>query len=91
MSLIDGSTVLARNGERSARRYLKGVVIEPRLTLNETAAAIYEALDGISSLNHICQQLLKEYEVERDQLLGDAISLMQELLAEDAGRIVGAA
>lgn len=89
MTKVEATTVLERAGERSTRHYLKGLVIEPGLTLNETAASIYRKLDGVVSLSDICKGLLDEYDVDLETIVADAILLAQELLDEGVVRVVG--
>ncbi|MFH9552866.1 PqqD family protein [Streptomyces sp. NPDC017435] len=88
---IDAGAVLERSPERNHRTYLKGVVIEPGLALNESAADLYLKLDGEHTLEQLCTDLRSTYDAELDVLVQDAIAVCSELLEEGAVRVVGRA
>ncbi|MGW2617592.1 PqqD family protein [Streptomyces sp. NPDC001500] len=86
--IIDAGAVLERSPERTHRTYLKGVVIEPGLALNESAADLYLMLDGEHSLEELCADLLATYDAELDVLVQDAVVVCSELVEEGAVRVV---
>lgn len=68
------------NPDVAWRRYLKGVVIDPDLALNETAATIFLAIDGQRSVMDIAAIVEQAYSVSLDQATGDCITLLQALI-----------
>jgi hypothetical protein len=48
-------------------------------TLNDTGLAIWEALDGKSTLHEIAEALSKEYDAAPDQVESDVLGLVNEL------------
>jgi hypothetical protein len=52
--------------------------------LNETAAAIWDRIDGRSSLDDILNGVTGEFEVSVEQLRQDASTLIQDLLSIQA-------
>ncbi|GAB3447117.1 PqqD family protein [Actinophytocola sediminis] len=87
---IDERSVLEPSPDRPARDYLKGVVIEPGITLNESAGEVYRLFDGVRSVRDICDRLTAQYEVDHETVLADVTGLADELLAEGVLRPVGA-
>jgi hypothetical protein len=77
---ITAELVLKHNPERVWRQYLKGVVVEPGVALNETAAAIFLKIDGQRTLRQICEDLIQEFDVDWDTFFGDASEVVQDLL-----------
>ena len=53
-------------------------------TLNETAARIWELVDGQRSLNEIYQQIVGEFEIDETQAESDLLDLVDSLLKEGA-------
>ena len=49
-------------------------------TLNETGRAIWEKLDGAKSLQNIIDDLVIEYDADKEQIAGDVVGLIEELL-----------
>ena len=49
-------------------------------TLNPTARAIWERLDGKRSLEDVVEDLAKEYEGSREDIEKDVVGLIKELL-----------
>jgi hypothetical protein len=83
MTLIDGKTIFKRNPERPHRSYLKGVVIEPGLALNETAAILYNVLDGTRDLDSAASEIAQTYDVPHAECLSDCLELVKELESEN--------
>jgi hypothetical protein len=79
---------LAPEPSRPARKYLKGMVVEPGLTLNETAADFYTRMDGTRTVGAICQELQEEYDVDYDTLLRDCSEMARQLVDEGAAVVV---
>ncbi len=66
------------------RAYLKGIVIEPELALNETAAVIFRLIDGKKSLTEISLEASRYYkDITVAQVLKDAMSLVERLQEEE--------
>jgi hypothetical protein len=53
-------------------------------TLNETAARIWELIDGKNSVAEIYQQMLLEYDIDPLQAEGDLHELLAELVEQGA-------
>jgi len=53
--------------------------VESIFNLNETAAAIWDKVDGKRSIKDIVAEIQAEYDVESDQLERDVISLLNEM------------
>jgi hypothetical protein len=49
-------------------------------TLNDSGKAIWDRLDGKRSLSNIVDDLIVEYDVERNEIEEDVIGLVSELL-----------
>jgi len=58
--------------------------LENIYTLNETAARIWELIDGERSMAEIHQQMVDEYEVDPQQAEQDLLEILESLLAECA-------
>lgn len=66
------------------REYLKGIVIEPELALNETAAVIFRLIDGKKSLVEISLEASKHYkDITVAKVLEDAMDLVERLQEEE--------
>jgi Coenzyme PQQ synthesis protein D (PqqD) len=66
------------------RAYLKGIVIEPELALNETAAVIFRLIDGKKSLAEISLEASKHYQgITVAKVLEDAMDLLERLQEEE--------
>lgn len=82
MSSLNEHAIFKHNPERPSRSYLKGIVIEPGLALNESAAIFYNALDGKKNLLQAASELASLYEISVEQCLTDCIELARDLVAE---------
>ena len=57
-------------------------------TLNETAIAVWEAIDGRTPLGGVVEKLCGDFDVERDRAAADAADVVRTLL--DAGLLESA-
>lgn len=57
-----------------ASKKLNGVI-----TLNETATYIFQSISNGMTLEQIADEMLKEYEVEREVLIDDILEIVEEL------------
>ncbi len=57
-----------------ASKKLNGVI-----TLNETATYIFQAIESGKSVEEMANEMLKEYEVEKDVLIADILEVVEEL------------
>ena len=60
-----------RNSNQDFRRYGKGILFSNGCALNETATAIFDMLDGKTSVDAIIESIYNEYDCERDVLEKD--------------------
>ncbi len=88
MTTVNETTIVEPAPERPARKYVKGILIEPGLGLNSVAAEMYQLLDGKRTLGDVAARITAEYDVPVDQCLQDAVRLASELIDEGAIRIV---
>lgn len=58
--------------------------LESIYTLNETAARVWELLDGQRTVQEIRDELVQEFEVEADQAQQDLVELLEQLEAVGA-------
>lgn len=65
------------------RKYLKGIVIEPGLALNETGAILFEHCDGTRTIEQICDIILTEYQISKAECLQDTIEMCEEMHEQD--------
>lgn len=82
MVTVNDQVIYAHNLERPSRVYLKGIVIEPGLALNETAALFYSSLNGKRTLAEVVELLAESYDAPLSQCLDDCVELAQELEIE---------
>lgn len=85
---LSESVVPIRNENRVWRQYMKGIVIEPGLALNETGAEFLLACDGTRTLKDITQEMSDQYDIPFDECLTDLAELCQDLLDRDIIRLV---
>ncbi len=57
-----------------ASKKLNGVI-----TLNETATYIFQSISNGMTLEQIADEMLQEYEVEREVLIDDILEIVEEL------------
>jgi Coenzyme PQQ synthesis protein D (PqqD) len=88
MTAVGETTILEPVPERPARKYVKGIIIDPGLGLNSVAADMYLLLDGRRTLGDVVARITTEYDVAADQCLQDAVILANELIGEGAVRVV---
>ncbi len=53
--------------------------LESIYTLNETAARVWALLDGQLSVDDICDKIVEEFEVEKDEAQRDVVELLAQL------------
>jgi hypothetical protein len=82
--ILDQYTVLRRDPRRVVRKYLKGTIIEPGLTLNQMATVIFELIDGARSIGDIADVIVDGYEVDRATVVSDVIALATQLVLDGA-------
>jgi hypothetical protein len=88
VTALNEESVIAPVPERPARKYLRGIIIDPGLALNSVAADIYELLDGKRTLRDVATRIAAEYDVTEDQCRADAVNLAIELVDEGVARVV---
>jgi hypothetical protein len=57
--------------------------MEAVYTMNETAAFIWENIDGTRSIEEIAGSLSDEYETDKDTAMADVIELIEDLQMHD--------
>src|SRR4051812_24468776 len=77
-----GDVVMRRVGREALLVPVRNRVgdLDSIFTLNETAIAVWEALDGRASLESVIDRLCDEYEVERDRAAADAAEIVRSLV-----------
>ncbi|AKE25831.1 D-Aspartate ligase [Bacillus sp. LM 4-2] len=85
--MINESTVLSKNPEMPSRKYLKSIIIEPGITLNEMASDIYNHIDGKVSIHDICSKIVNEYDVDYQTCLEDCMELFELLIDHEAIKV----
>ena len=83
MKAVNPHEVFQHNPQRPHRSYLKGVVIEPGLALNETAALFFQALDGKRTVSEAADAVAQEYDISPQECLGDCLELARDLEKEE--------
>ena len=71
------------------RKYLKGVVVEPGIALNESATEVFLRIDGQRSVAAISRELTSLFEIDYETCLADTVALMTDLAEQgiiDAGK-----
>ncbi|WP_206923011.1 PqqD family protein [Alicyclobacillus suci] len=82
--MISESTVFAHQEGIQTRKYLKSIIIEPGITLNETAAFVFERMDGHRTLGDICNEMVSTYDVDYNTALNDVVSVSAYLIEKNA-------
>lgn len=90
---FDETTVLSLSPTASFQSVGEGAVIlmidsGQLYTCNETTEAFLKALDGTRSLGDVIDRVMDEFEVDRETLAGDLLSLAAEL--SDQGIVAAA-
>jgi hypothetical protein len=83
MSHTDADSIFQHNPSRPFREYLKGIVIEPGLALNESAASFFKILDGQTTVRDAAAMVAASYETSLDECLVDCLELVRELEKEN--------
>lgn len=76
-------TVLKKNRNNVERKYLKGIIIEPGLSLNQVASDFYEKINGELTFLSIATQISKDYDVSIDDCINDLETLTTQLLEKE--------
>jgi hypothetical protein len=78
-----GEVVLRRVGKEALLVPVRNKVgdLDSIFTLNETAIAVWESIDGKSSLDDVVERLCREYDVTREQAEADAAEIVRSLLS----------
>jgi hypothetical protein len=58
--------------------------LESIYTLNETAASAWALLDGKHTLSEVCDQMVSEFEVNKEEARQDLFELVDQLLEIEA-------
>lgn len=85
---ITADTIVAPAPGVETRRYLKGMVIDPGISLNEVASFIFSQFDGERSLKQVAEAVTREYRISLDDCLPDVIGTASELVEFNVVRIV---
>lgn len=83
MTEVTKDLVVAINPTVQWRKYLKGIVIDPGLALNETAAEFFSCFDGKRSLSSISMEIAETFGVSEQQCFDDLKALVEDLLGEE--------
>jgi len=77
-----GEVVLRRVGKEALLVPVRNKVgdLDSIFTLNETAIAVWESLDGRASLDHVIDRLCRDYDVNRERAAEDAGEIVRTLL-----------
>ncbi len=77
-----GEVVLRRVGKEALLVPVRNKVgdLDSIFTLNETAIAVWESIDGQSSLDDVVDRLCREYDVTREQAAADAAEIVRSLV-----------
>jgi len=57
--------------------------MEQIFTLNEVGASIWRLMDGTRNMQEILRELIREFDVEEDQLAGDIVEFVEQLKKSD--------
>jgi hypothetical protein len=83
---MDLSTVLVKSPDAAYRTYdgQATIVLPSRAqvsVLNEVGSAVWERIDGQRTLGQILEGILEEYDITREQALGDLETFVSALRA----------
>jgi hypothetical protein len=84
---MDLSTVLTKSPDAAHRTYdgQATIVLPSRAqvsVLNEIGSAVWERIDGRRTLGEILDGILAEYDITREQALGDLEAFVSDLRAQ---------
>jgi hypothetical protein len=82
MTQDEAELIFQHNPERPFRQYLKGIVIEPGLALNESAASFFQTLDGKTTVRAGAAKVAASYDTTPEACLADCLELARELEKE---------
>lgn len=72
--------IFVKNNEMTSRKYLKGTIIEPDITLNEVASVFYENVNGKTNFEGHIELLMNEFDVDYETCKSDLLKISEELL-----------
>ncbi len=77
-----GEVVLRRVGQEALLVPVRNKVgdLDSIFTLNETAIAVWQAIDGNTSLDQVVDRLCRDYDVTREQASADAAEIVRALV-----------
>jgi Coenzyme PQQ synthesis protein D (PqqD) len=77
-----GEVVLRRVGQEALLVPVRNKVgdLDSIFTLNETAIAVWESIDGKTSVDDVVERLCREYDVTREQAAADAADIVRALV-----------
>lgn len=87
MSLITSASVLKINPSTQWRRYLKGIVLDPDLALNETGTEFFTRIDGVRTIEDIGIEIAALFNVDAAFCIKDLMLLAEQLIGE--GILIG--
>ncbi|HZN04942.1 MAG TPA: PqqD family protein [Candidatus Polarisedimenticolia bacterium] len=84
---MDLSTILTKSPDAAFRTYdgQATIVLPSRAqvsVLNEVGSAVWERIDGRRTLQEILDGILEEFDITRDQALGDLETFVADLRAQ---------
>jgi hypothetical protein len=76
---ISAERIIQLNPSITWRKYLKGVVVEPGIALNESATEVFLRIDGKRSVGDITRELTSVFEIDHETCLADTVALIADL------------
>lgn len=80
---MENNTILAKNPDNVTRKYLKGIIIEPGMSLNQVAADFYERIDGQREFISIVTEIAEEYDTDVQTCIEDLQALSKQLIEKE--------
>ncbi|MDD9139535.1 MAG: PqqD family protein [Candidatus Cardinium sp.] len=87
-SIITADSILKYASNIQWRNYLKGIVIEPEIALNITAAFIFLQINGEDSIATIAGKLSKQYNISNQEACDDVIMIVTRLIEDNILHLV---
>ncbi|AUX27279.1 uncharacterized protein SOCEGT47_078630 [Sorangium cellulosum] len=78
--MLDASFIPALAEGVEWREHAKGVVINPMMALNDTAATIFRLIDGERTVGAIAGEIARQYDAPADEVLPDTIHFIEQLI-----------
>lgn len=76
---ISPDRIIQLNRSITWRKYLKGVVVEPGIALNESATEVFLLIDGKRSIGEITRELCSVFDIDYETCLADTVALVADL------------